>query len=69
MLKDEQIKKIKELNDKGFSISRISREMNIDRKTVRKYLARGDKDEHNLKKKDNDTEKHLEKKDENLETS
>jgi hypothetical protein len=38
MLFDEDIKKIQNLRSKGFTVSKIAREMNLDRKTVRKYL-------------------------------
>lgn len=38
MLNNGDAGKVQELRNRGFSISKIGREMNIDRKTVRRYL-------------------------------
>ena len=40
MLNEKQIVHMKEMQDKGMSISAIAREMRIDRKTVIKYISR-----------------------------
>ena len=42
MLKMSQVNYIRELSDSGYRIAEISKKLEVDRKTVRKYLSQED---------------------------
>ena len=50
MLNERKFVHMKEMRDKGMSISAIAREMHIDRKTVMKYISRMEEQEEKRKK-------------------